>query len=240
MRRKRNVMKIISAWLLVLFSMGLIFYLSHQPATVSGSLSLGLVDIVIHVLGELLPFIRLNKTLFFQFISISAALVIVFIIILFFIALVRRKFKIFAVLFVFLFSLVFIFYLFYEPGMSVRALGSDLFDFLLRTVDLFVPLEELNRVVFHQLIRKSAHFIAYFFLGLFAMNAVRRSGSGHIKAIILTLLICVVYAAFDEAHQLFIPGRSGEVKDVLIDGAGASVGIGVYLLMSMVADVLRR
>ena len=28
----------------------------------------------------------------------------------------------------------------------------------------------------------------------------------------------------DELHQLFVPGRSGQVKDVLIDGCGAVIG----------------
>jgi VanZ family protein len=34
-----------------------------------------------------------------------------------------------------------------------------------------------------------------------------------------------------EVHQLFIIGRSGEIRDVLIDSAGASVGIGLYMLI---------
>ncbi|WP_245575523.1 VanZ family protein [Alkalicoccus chagannorensis] len=45
------------------------------------------------------------------------------------------------------------------------------------------------------------------------------------------LIICVVYAASDEYHQTFIPGRSGEVSDVVIDGIGAFVGISFYLLI---------
>lgn len=48
------------------------------------------------------------------------------------------------------------------------------------------------------------------------------------------LLICVLYAISDEVHQKFIPGRSGEVRDVIIDTAGASVGISVYLLFGMI------
>jgi len=35
----------------------------------------------------------------------------------------------------------------------------------------------------------------------------------------------------DEVHQLFVPGRAGQVKDVILDSAGAGVGIGVYLLI---------
>ena len=33
------------------------------------------------------------------------------------------------------------------------------------------------------------------------------------------------YAISDEVHQLFVPGRAGQVRDVLIDSAGSLLGI---------------
>ena len=36
-----------------------------------------------------------------------------------------------------------------------------------------------------------------------------------------------VYAATDEFHQYFIPGRSAEVMDVCIDTLGASIGLAI-------------
>mgnify|MGYP000059507674 CR=1 FL=1 len=33
------------------------------------------------------------------------------------------------------------------------------------------------------------------------------------------------YASTDEFHQLFVPGRSGQVRDVLIDSCGAAIGV---------------
>jgi VanZ family protein len=41
-------------------------------------------------------------------------------------------------------------------------------------------------------------------------------------------VFCVLYAVSDEVHQLFVPGRGAQVTDVLIDNAGAFVGIGIY------------
>ena len=35
----------------------------------------------------------------------------------------------------------------------------------------------------------------------------------------------MLYAISDEVHQLFVPGRGGQVKDIVIDSAGAIVGI---------------
>ena len=39
------------------------------------------------------------------------------------------------------------------------------------------------------------------------------------------------YAATDEFHQLFVPGRSGQLKDVLIDTAGGALGLGLLALI---------
>ena len=41
----------------------------------------------------------------------------------------------------------------------------------------------------------------------------------------------------DEFHQLFVPGRSGQVKDVLLDSCGAAVGVLILMLVG-VANVM--
>ena len=50
----------------------------------------------------------------------------------------------------------------------------------------------------------------------------------------LSLFVCVLYAISDEVHQLFVSGRGAQVKDVLIDSAGAIVGVGLYLVISRI------
>ena len=71
------------------------------------------------------------------------------------------------------------------------------------------------------------------------INALRRSGVYGYRSIVLALLICVLYVISDEVYQLFVPGRGGQVKDIIIDSAGATVGIGVYLLISSVGKLRR-
>lgn len=44
----------------------------------------------------------------------------------------------------------------------------------------------------------------------------------------ITFSICVCYASIDEIHQLFVPDRSGQIKDVLIDTVGILIGIFVF------------
>lgn len=45
------------------------------------------------------------------------------------------------------------------------------------------------------------------------------------KILIISILMCVIYACSDEIHQLFVFGRSGEIRDVLIDFIGSFIGI---------------
>jgi VanZ family protein len=47
------------------------------------------------------------------------------------------------------------------------------------------------------------------------------------KYILYSLLICLIYSISDEVHQIFVPGRSGEVFDVLIDTLGSFIGINI-------------
>ena len=46
--------------------------------------------------------------------------------------------------------------------------------------------------------------------------------------LIVSLIICYLYAVSDEVHQIFIPGRTAKVLDTFIDGAGSLVGITIY------------
>lgn len=81
----------------------------------------------------------------------------------------------------------------------------------------------------NNILRKSAHFIIYFILGVLMAYALTLNGINLYKSVIIALLVCFIYAISDEVHQLFINGRSGEVKDILIDTMGAVYGTLFYL-----------
>ena len=66
-------------------------------------------------------------------------------------------------------------------------------------------------------LRKIAHACEYAVLGLLLVRATRREH--------LAVLIGVLYAASDEFHQHFVPGRHATVRDVAIDSAGVLVGV---------------
>jgi VanZ family protein len=66
-------------------------------------------------------------------------------------------------------------------------------------------------------LRKIAHAAEFALLGFLLHRAVRRDG--------LALAIGIAYAASDELHQHFVPGRQGSPLDVLIDAVGVAVGV---------------
>ena len=80
-------------------------------------------------------------------------------------------------------------------------------------------------------VRKAAHMteygilsvLLYIWIGQWPMSFLRRWGTAFGAA--------TVYAATDEIHQLFVAGRSGRFTDVCIDGAGAALGIIVFVLL---------
>ena len=73
-------------------------------------------------------------------------------------------------------------------------------------------------------IRKLAHLTAYAVLGIFA-HRWRAAVSADCRPRLYALLICLTYASLDEFHQSFVPTRTASPFDVLLDLAGAAIGI---------------
>jgi VanZ family protein len=84
---------------------------------------------------------------------------------------------------------------------------------------------------------KTAHLWAYAGLAILAVRAV---GGGLPCRVVwriawLAFAIAAGYGIFDEVHQLFVPGRSGEVLDWFADASGALIGIGACWLWGIMA-----
>lgn len=124
-----------------------------------------------------------------------------------------------------------IFYLSHQPGSASSDLSSGIVATLLNFIDQVAPSLEFDVESFHTFVRKNAHFIAYLLLSLLSLNAWRSSGLRGLKQLVLGFGMCVLFAVTDEIHQLFIEGRSGEARDVLIDSAGAALGAVIYLAL---------
>lgn len=107
---------------------------------------------------------------------------------------------------------------------------------IIKSVELFtgksLSVQEKEKVLKHLVfpVRKCAHLSLYLILGILVISLLREYMVINTKLVLLSLLICFLYACSDEIHQLFVPGRSGEVRDVLIDILGASLGVFFYYL----------
>ena len=80
------------------------------------------------------------------------------------------------------------------------------------------------------LVRKTAHFVEFTILAWLWWRALRKPKRDDARPwswrpAAGALGIAILYAAIDEFHQLFVPGRGASVKDVGIDAAGATLGI---------------
>lgn len=96
------------------------------------------------------------------------------------------------------------------------------FDIEISTINDFAA--QMNHII-----RKLAHFCVYMMLGILVSRALIKNGY-RTKVLIISFFICAIYAASDELHQLFVPGRGCQLKDVLIDSAGAFIGISLNKL----------
>ena len=71
-------------------------------------------------------------------------------------------------------------------------------------------------------VRKGAHLTEYTVLGMLLAATAAAYAFNHAS---VPLLIGAAYAVSDEIHQLYVPGRAGQFRDVLIDSAGVLIGI---------------
>ena len=128
--------------------------------------------------------------------------------------------------------MILIFNLSSQVAEESNQLSTGITEAIARTIEKVVPNVEIDTGSFNHIVRKNAHFFAYFVLGILVMNAFRRSVVYGYKSTVLAAAGCVLYAVSDEIHQLFVPGRGGQVKDVIIDSAGAGASSIIYLLVS--------
>ena len=82
-------------------------------------------------------------------------------------------------------------------------------------------------------IRTWAHFVLYLSGGLVSSGFFMFWLLEHKRKFLYCSAFGVLYAVSDEIHQIFVPGRAFEVKDIVVDCAG-------FLLGVMVVGVMRR
>jgi VanZ family protein len=127
-----------------------------------------------------------------------------------------------------------------QPASQSSELSGNITKVIIEIISKIIPLDIESSTTtdfilqFDHMVRKFAHGSVYFVLAILIMNAFMKSGGEVFRTAACTLIFCIFYAVGDEVHQLFVPGRSGQIKDILIDSIGAIVGIGLYGMISRI------
>jgi VanZ family protein len=118
-------------------------------------------------------------------------------------------------------------------GFSAAAFTSDnTAHVIIPILRFFLPHAAPETLDFlHHVIRKCAHLTEYFILSMLILRGIRAGEKGlYLRWVLVTILIVACYAALDEYHQSFVPGRTAAVGDVLIDTTG---GIAAQIVASL-------
>lgn len=110
-----------------------------------------------------------------------------------------------------------------------------LYEILTRVVADFetMPVQEQQGMIslYHNLIRKAAHFSIYALWGFSLSLLLFLHGCRPKTLCVITAVGGFLYAACDELHQLFVDGRGAQMSDVFLDFAGVLAGLGAFSLL---------
>ncbi len=88
---------------------------------------------------------------------------------------------------------------------------------------------------------KLAHLFAYSVLGILFLLPLCQGRLLQIRGgtAAMAVLLATLYGAFDEVHQSFTPDRSPDVRDLIADCLGATIGVAAILLLMAIIRRLR-
>lgn len=108
--------------------------------------------------------------------------------------------------------------------MSAQNTGKMLYSLLTR---LFGEINFYDFLIFHHYLRKTGHVLGFGLLSLLLLRGWRATlgyaDAWSWRTALLAWLGTVLVASMDEWHQNFIPSRTGNLRDVLLDSAAGLV-----------------
>ena len=129
-----------------------------------------------------------------------------------------------------------------QDGESSGSLSFRISLFLVELFSPVLPASSLRTTAYeraeliHLFVRKAAHMTEYFLLALSLQLPLAACPAKQIhwkKRIGIGFVFTVLFAALDEFHQRFVPGRSGNLTDVCIDSVGALLASGILAVFFM-------
>lgn len=151
----------------------------------------------------------------------------------------NRKYRIYIVTALTALWMGVIFYFSSQPAVESAGLSGGLFRQIQEFIaDIPVMGHFLAGSFTEHLLRKGAHMTEYAVLGILLVLCMYEYIPEKWKKFRLPCawIIGILYACTDELHQRFVPGRSGEIRDVMIDSAGVLAGV---VLISVIFACIR-
>lgn len=101
---------------------------------------------------------------------------------------------------------------------------------------IFPGITEENQLIYHQYIRKTAHFVEYAVLGFWSSRAFWSSTIEKLRKFwwLAAFILIFITASVDEYNQSFNPSRTGSIYDVFVDLSGGLTMIIFLLLLKKV------
>jgi VanZ family protein len=77
-------------------------------------------------------------------------------------------------------------------------------------------------------VKKGGHMLGYALLAAAYFHALDNGKRNQRILIFITIISAILYAASDEFHQAFIPGRTPAIMDICVDAIGSFLGIAAF------------
>jgi VanZ family protein len=82
-----------------------------------------------------------------------------------------------------------------------------------------------KKITRDEILGRFLHAAEYLVLAALIAQALTGRGDLRIALLAMALGLSVLYALSDEVHQIFVPGRAFELRDLALDLAGSALGI---------------
>ena len=102
-------------------------------------------------------------------------------------------------------------------------------------------MEKLLVEKYDGIVRKVAHFGIFGILGFltyFTTGSLKWIPKRVVKPLVISVPFCVLFAIADEYHQSFVPGRSCQIKDMIIDSCGVICGTLAGIILILISRMI--
>lgn len=120
-------------------------------------------------------------------------------------------------------------------GLLIENLFGNIFEKLginLSDIAVFAAIDHI--------VRKLAHFSEYAILGFCTAGFLSTFDKPKYFTGIVALTSGFLYACTDEFHQYFVPARSAQFTDVLIDSSGVLTGTAIFIIIIVAAEKIKQ